>query len=96
MVKKIFFPHDKPRKIQEELMHDVLAQIEKKAHLIAHAPTGLGKTAATLGPALAYALENDKRVLFLTSRHTQHQIAIETFSKTHLFQLLLILGLQQI
>lgn len=46
--------------------------------LLAHAPTGLGKTAAVLTVALRYALENKKRVFFLTNRHTQHQIAVNT------------------
>jgi DNA excision repair protein ERCC-2 len=49
--------------------------------MIVHAPTGLGKTAATLAPALKFALDNKKKVFFLTSRHTQHMIAIQTLQE---------------
>jgi Rad3-related DNA helicase len=46
--------------------------------MVIHAPTGMGKTAATIAPALAFALENDLTVFFITPRHTQHLIALET------------------
>jgi len=52
--------------------------LKTRTHLVAHAPTGLGKTAATLAPALAYALKNNLNIFFLTSRHTQHKIVIDT------------------
>ncbi|MFB6209555.1 MAG: helicase C-terminal domain-containing protein [Candidatus Nanohaloarchaea archaeon] len=41
----------------------------------------LHNTAATLTPAIEYALENNKKVFFLTPRHSQHQIAVETVKK---------------
>jgi DNA excision repair protein ERCC-2 len=72
------FPFDEIRPIQSDMMDDVKSAIEAKQHLIAHAPTGLGKTAASLAPALEYAKKNGLRIFFLTSRHTQHHIAIET------------------
>jgi len=75
------FPYSKPREIQEDLIQEVWDTIKNKSNLIVHAPTGLGKTAATLAPALKYALENKKKVFFLTSRHTQHIIAIETLKE---------------
>jgi len=77
----ILFPHDTIRKIQDEMVKDVYDSVSSKKNLIVHAPTGLGKTAASLGPALTYALEHDLTVFFLTSRHTQHRIAIETLQK---------------
>lgn len=76
-----FFPHETIRPIQKELIESVNKAFINKSHLIAHAPTGLGKTAATLAPALKYAIDNDLKVFFLTSRHTQHEIAIETAKK---------------
>ncbi|MBW2968098.1 ATP-dependent DNA helicase [Candidatus Woesearchaeota archaeon] len=75
---RFLFPHDSFRDIQKDLVHEVAVAFEKKASVVAHAPTGLGKTAAVLAPALAYAIKNDKKVFFLTSRHTQHVIAIDT------------------
>jgi DNA excision repair protein ERCC-2 len=80
-LKKILFPHSKIRKAQDKLIEAVEKSINDRKNLIVHAPTGLGKTAAVLGPALAYALDNDKSVFFLTSRHTQHMIALETLKK---------------
>ncbi|MDP3027316.1 MAG: ATP-dependent DNA helicase, partial [Nanoarchaeota archaeon] len=41
-------------------------------------PTGLGKTISALAPALTYSLNKPITIFFLTSRHTQHKIAIET------------------
>lgn len=78
---EIFFPHDSIRKPQQELVDSILNAIENKKNLLAHAPTGLGKTAGALAPALAYAIEHKLNVFFLTSRHTQHFLAIETLKQ---------------
>ncbi len=78
---KFLFPHDEPRKIQNAFMQQVFSTIENKGQLIVHAPTGTGKSAAVLAPAITYALKNDCTVFFLTSRHTQHRIAIDTIRK---------------
>ncbi|MBN2454338.1 ATP-dependent DNA helicase [Candidatus Woesearchaeota archaeon] len=75
------FPHDSVRAVQKEFMEQVQDAVAKGKCLLAHAPTGIGKTAATLTPALKVALEKGLTVFFLTSRHTQHSIAIETLRK---------------
>ncbi len=72
------FPYEHVRAVQDRLMKNVALALEEKKNLVVHAPTGLGKTAAALSPALAFALKHDLKVLFLTSRHTQHHLAIET------------------
>jgi DNA excision repair protein ERCC-2 len=72
------FPHYKIRPVQSALMDDVRISLDSGKNLIAHAPTGLGKTAAALSVGLKYALDNKKTLFFLTNRHTQHRIAIET------------------
>ncbi len=72
------FPHERVRDVQSQLMADVAKALEARTHLVVHAPTGLGKTAAVLSPALALALQRDLTVFFLTSRHTQHRIVLET------------------
>ncbi len=74
----ILFPHEKVRDVQQRLMHDVADAVQQRKHLVAHAPTGLGKTAAALSPALAQALQHDLTIFFLTSRHTQHKIVLDT------------------
>lgn len=79
--KEIYFPYEKIREIQDQIISDVANAITNKSNLIMHAPTGLGKTVATLSPALSYAIDKDLTIFFLTSRHTQHHIAIKTLEE---------------
>jgi DNA excision repair protein ERCC-2 len=81
ILKELLFPHKEVRKIQDELIKEVDSCIKNKQNLIVHAPTGLGKSAATLPIALARAIKNNLTVFFLTSRHTQHMIALETLKQ---------------
>ena len=78
---EILFPHDKVRAVQDEMLLEVNDVIKNKKNLIVHAPTGIGKTVSVLAPALSFALKNDTTIFFLTSRHTQHQIAIKTLKQ---------------
>src|SRR3989344_7869250 len=78
---EFLFPHEEPRKVQKALMQQIYSCIENKQNLLAHAPTGLGKTAAFISPALSYAIKNEKTLFFLTPRHSQHHIVIETTKK---------------
>ena len=77
----MIFPHDLVRLGQKELIETITAALKEKKHVLAHAPTGLGKTAAALFPALDLAMQRDLTVFFLTSRHTQHKIVLETIQK---------------
>lgn len=72
------FPHDAMRDGQRRFARDTTLAVQRGQHLVAHAPTGIGKTAASLAPALQHALDADKVVLFLTSRQSQHRIAVDT------------------
>ncbi|MBD3209038.1 ATP-dependent DNA helicase [Candidatus Woesearchaeota archaeon] len=74
----MLFPHEKLRPSQQDFIDNVATAVKTGKDTIIHAPTGMGKTAAALAPALTDALENDKTIFFLTSRHTQHEIAIKT------------------
>ncbi|MBR9682938.1 ATP-dependent DNA helicase [Candidatus Woesearchaeota archaeon] len=76
--KELLFPHEEVRKNQENLILDIEQTIKEKKRLVADAPTGLGKTVSALGPALSYAIKNNLTVWFLTNRHTQHTLAVET------------------
>jgi len=76
--KPFFFPFPSVREGQREFMEDVKQAVEGGNILAAHAPTGIGKTVAVLVPALQYAVQNDKTVFFLTSKRSQHKIAIDT------------------
>ncbi len=75
------FPYQTIRTSQDTLITDIEKVIKTKKILLAHAPTGLGKTASALSVALQQAIENDKTIFFLTNRHTQHYIAIETLKE---------------
>ena len=75
---KLLFPHDELRPIQEEVVSTILKSLDGKQSVVIHAPTGLGKTAASLAPSLSFALDNNKTIFFLTSKNTQHLIAVET------------------
>src|SRR3989344_3454146 len=78
---KVLFPYEKLREGQEYLISEVESAIKNKINLMVHAPTGIGKTASVLSPTLRYALDNSLTVFFLTSRHTQHKIVIETLKE---------------
>ncbi|MBU5678794.1 MAG: ATP-dependent DNA helicase [Candidatus Aenigmatarchaeota archaeon] len=77
----MLFPFESVREGQKELMEDVMKCLENKMSLIANAPSGVGKTAATLAPSLEYAIKNGKTVFFLTPKHSQHKIVIDTIRK---------------
>ncbi|OYT27211.1 MAG: hypothetical protein B6U97_02160 [Candidatus Altiarchaeales archaeon ex4484_96] len=75
------FPFERVRSGQRELMGDVESILLNRENLIAHAPTGIGKTVAVLAHTLNYALKKNKTVFFLTPKHTQHTIVIDTLSR---------------
>ena len=74
----LLFPHETIRPSQEDMIKKVSNAVKNGKNLIIHAPTGLGKTSAALAPALTETLDNNKTIFFLTSRHTQHEIALKT------------------
>jgi DNA excision repair protein ERCC-2 len=76
-----YFPYDIIRPIQDEMISLIQKEIKNKNNIILHAPTGLGKTAGSLAPVIKYAIENNKKVFFLTSRNTQHKIALDTIKQ---------------
>ncbi len=72
------FPFSETRKGQDSLIDAIADTVRTGGHLVANAPTGLGKTVSSLAPVLAYALKARKRVFFLTSKQSQHRIAVDT------------------
>lgn len=75
------FPFDAPRPVQDEVIGAVLASLEAGRHLLLSAPTGVGKTAAALYPAVKLALGTGRRVVFLTAKTLQQQLAVETLQR---------------
>ena len=69
-LKKLRFPFDKYRDGQRELAISVYSTIRDGGKLFANAPTGIGKTASTLFPALkAMGEEITDRIFYLTARN---------------------------
>ncbi len=77
----ILFPHPEFRENQESMIKIVMNSLANKQNLVLNAPTGIGKTDSTLPIALSHALANNLAVFFLTSKHTQHKIAIDSLRK---------------
>lgn len=73
-----FFPFENVRPGQDKLIKLTRESVIHSNSLLVHAPTGIGKTAAVLAPALEHARKKKLKVFFLTSRHTQHKIALDT------------------
>jgi DNA excision repair protein ERCC-2 len=58
-------------------MEEVARALDAGEHLLIEAPTGLGKTAASLFPVLRFALARDKRVFVLTAKTLQQHMAVQ-------------------
>lgn len=73
------FPYENVRKHQDELIKEINQAVQNKTNVIAQAPTGLGKTSASLAATLSNTLQDSSKVVvFLTGMHTQHQLALDT------------------
>ena len=73
-----FIAHDTLRDAQKEMVIDGINTLSKQGFLLAAAPTGIGKTAASLASSIEVARNNQNQILFLTGRQSQHKIVIET------------------
>src|SRR5205809_7505684 len=76
------WPFDRVRDGQSDFLQDARRTLADGKHLLAHSPTGIGKTAVALVAALDYALNTDKLLLFLTSRLSYPRIEIETVRRS--------------
>ncbi|MCH2648622.1 MAG: ATP-dependent DNA helicase [Candidatus Poseidoniaceae archaeon] len=78
-----FLAHDEPRPGQIDMIRECRESLRNKGHHIAAAPTGIGKTAASIAAALEVAMNTSTKphILFLTGRQSQHKIVIETVRK---------------
>lgn len=74
------FPHTAPRPIQEKLIEAIGNAVRSGENLLAEAPTGSGKTAAAIYPALKEALTSGKQVVFLTSKTLQQKMAVSALT----------------
>ncbi len=72
------FPHPELRPAQADIIEAVAEALRSERHLLLRAPTGCGKTAAVLHPAVQAALSHGRRVFFLTAKTLQQRIAVQT------------------
>jgi DNA excision repair protein ERCC-2 len=56
---------------QESILREVVALADRGGPLLINAPTGSGKTVATLAPLLEHAARDDHRILYLVRTHSQ-------------------------
>ncbi|MFI5143281.1 MAG: helicase C-terminal domain-containing protein, partial [Thermoanaerobaculales bacterium] len=72
------FPFPSLRPVQDDAMEAASETLAAGRLLLLAAPTGVGKTAAALYPALKLALANARRLVFLTAKTLQQQLAVTT------------------
>jgi len=68
------FPFPTFRPQQKRMLEEVSAAAESGGRLMLSAPTGIGKTAGVLFPALKAAFQLDKKIYFATAKTTQRLI----------------------
>ena len=74
----IDFPFANMRPQQAEMIEQARLALQDQSCVLISAPTGIGKTAAALYPALAHALSEGLKLFFVTAKTTQQQLAVET------------------
>jgi DNA excision repair protein ERCC-2 len=77
----LVFPHESYRQGQREMAAAAARAAAQGEHLLAEAPTGIGKTAAALFPLLKAALETGRRLYVLTAKTTQQEIYEKTLGR---------------
>ncbi len=75
-----YFAHNHLRPSQEELLKDCVSVLTERGFILAAAPTGIGKTAASLAAAIKIVKQSSEemKIMFLTGRQSQHKIVVDT------------------
>ena len=77
----VYLAHEEMRESQIEMIRDGIDSLSIGGFLLAAAPTGIGKTAASLASALSVANNSEgtsPKIIFMTGRQSQHRIVVET------------------
>lgn len=83
-LRALAFPYESYRKGQRELAVQVYTAIRRKKRLFASLPTGTGKSAAVLYPALKALGEGlTGKVLYLTARNTARQSPVHALERMY-------------
>lgn len=75
------FPFESPRPGQVELIESIESAMSEKLRMLVQAPTGLGKTAGVLYPALKESLARGQRVVYVTPKNSQHAVAEDAVAR---------------
>lgn len=78
MHQEVHFPHPAMRPQQDAMVQAIEAALAQGRPILCSAPTGIGKTAAALVPALRHAARIGGRVFVATSKTTQQAIFART------------------
>ena len=78
-----YFAHPEVRESQSDMITDGIEALLCEGTLLASAPTGIGKTAASLASAINVqrSSSDNLKILFLTGRQSQHRIVVDTVQK---------------
>ena len=71
------FPYQSMRPGQDELGKAVSSALDTGRSCLIQAPTGLGKTAGVLYPALKASLAEGDQVVYVTAKNSQHEAVVE-------------------
>ncbi len=83
---EFLFRFNKLRPFQDKMLNDIYKSISNKKSIFVNAPTGIGKTDASISAALTYIINEKKEhnvdlnLFFLTPKISQHAIAIESLN----------------
>jgi DNA excision repair protein ERCC-2 len=79
--RRLAFPFDALRPGQQIMLDDVEGAARDGRIILCSAPTGIGKTAAALFPALRQALLQERKLFFVTAKVSQQTLALDTLRR---------------
>lgn len=79
--KTMTFPFTKARPGQQDLIDAIERSFLSGSNLMVQAPTGIGKTAGVIFPSLRDALERGQKLVYVTPKNSQHQVAQDAIKK---------------
>ncbi|MDO9628695.1 MAG: ATP-dependent DNA helicase [Acholeplasmataceae bacterium] len=82
-LEKLYFPFDKFRRGQREMMAAVYQTMKDDDILYAIAPTGIGKTMASLFATLKSLTEDNQKIFYLSAKTQGKKVALETLDMLH-------------
>ena len=82
-LEKLYFPFDKFRRGQREMMAAVYQTMKDDDILYAIAPTGIGKTMASLFATLKSLTEDNQKIFYLSAKTQGKKVALDTMDMLH-------------